>query len=219
MSPMDDAATTTDGTKAADAMSSADAIPAPPLEPGPTAGAATDAMGPPPPTADAAAAMAETVAVAAPGLPAVAPARRRLASAAMFGRLLRFAFAIALLVGGGYVGYQAYLSNRPAPAIPGDPAVVGIPTPPAVAELAAAIGADDANAIRVSLTADMFSSYASDMERFGITKVQSVETLGTFKDGERTATALVILGRMTDGSPFTINLVVIAQGGQIVRLR
>ena len=135
------------------------------------------------------------------------------------GRLLRFAFAIALLVAGGYAGYQAYLANRPAAEIPGDPAVLGVPTPPAVAELAAAIGADDANGIRVALSADMFSSYAADLERFGITRVQSVETLGTFDDGDRSATALVILGETSDGSPFTINLVVIAQGGQIVRLR
>jgi len=150
---------------------------------------------------------------------AAAPTRRRLGSAAVLGRVLRFAFAIALLTAGASAGYQVYLANRPAPEIPGDPAVVGIPTPPAVAELAAAIGSDDANAIRVSLSAEMFSSYAADMERFGITRVQSVETLGTFDDGNRSATALVILGQTVDGSPFTMNLVVIAQGGKIVRLR
>lgn len=191
-----------------DAMSTADAIPAPDATPvldtTPTVEASAEPMAPP----------------AAPLAPiAAAPSRKGLASAALGARLLRFAFAIVLLVAGAYSGYQLYLDHRPAPEIPGDPAVVGTSTPPAVAELAAAIGSDDANAIRVALSADMFSSYAADMERFGITRVQSVETLGTFDDGDRTATALVILGQTVDGSPFTINLVVIAQGGQIVRLR
>jgi hypothetical protein len=91
--------------------------------------------------------------------------------------------------------------------------------PPAVAELAAAIGSDDANGIRVALNSEMFSRYAADMERFGIVSVDGVATLGTYADGPRSATALAILGRTADGSPFTINLVVIAQDGQIVRLR
>ena len=185
-----------------DAMTTADAIPAGSTDPAP-----------PPALPEAALAAAIAAPIAA------APSRKGIGSAVLAGRLMRFAFAVVLLGAGAYAGYQVYLGNRPAAAIPGDPAVIGIPTPPAVAELAAAIGSDDANAIRVSLSADMFSSYAADMERFGITRVQSVETLGTFDDGDRSATALVILGQTTDGSPFTINLVVIAQGGQIVRLR
>ena len=44
-------------------------------------------------------------------------------------------------------------------------------------------------------------------------------TLSTFVDGSRTATALVIPGRSADRNPFTMNLVVIAQDGQIVSLR
>ena len=130
------------------------------------------------------------------------------------------ALTVALLALGVYGGWQVYTTNLPAPALPGDPAVVGVATPPAVAELASAIGADDANSIRVALNPDMFSRYTSDMERFGIATVDGVTTLATFADGPRTATALVIpLPPDTDLNPFTINLVVIAQDGQIVSLR
>lgn len=196
---------------------------------GPAATPSTDVpAGAAPPTAaetTAAGIAATTAAMGAPitaaeASPIAVVAPRQGFSAAVAGRrLLRFVFAGALLAGGIYLGYQTFLQNRPAPAIVGDPAVFDSTTPAVVEDLAAAIGADDANAIRVALTAEMFSSYTSDMERFGISRIGSVETLGTYTDGARTATALVILGQTVDGNPFTINLVVIAQDGQIVRLR
>ena len=214
---------TTDPTRepitGSQAMSTADAIPvpdgvaipaSPATEPPPTegsAGAAADA-----PAAPAAAAPAASIAVPAAD-------RARLSGMVMVRRILAFAFTVALLVAGVYAGWQYYTASQPAPVAPGDPAVVGVPTPPIVSELASAIGADDANAIRVTLNAEMFSRYTADMERFGIQTIDGVTTLGTFADGPRTATALVILGRSADRNPFTINLVVIAQDGQIVRLR
>jgi hypothetical protein len=203
-------------------MSTADALPvpdgvaipaSPATEPPPTDGDATAATDVP---AGAAAAVA-----AAPGASIAVPAadRARLSAVVIVRRLLGFAFTLALLVAGVYAGWQYYTASQPAPVAPGDPAVVGVPTPPIVSELASAIGADDANAIRVTLNAEMFSRYTADMERFGIQTIDGVTTLGTFADGPRTATALVILGRSADRNPFTINLVVIAQDGQIVRLR
>ena len=217
-----DPATTAEGVEtdvAGDAVAAAGAD---------TTASATDA---PPATAtatatDAATATATTTdpttteAVSAAPAVATKPVRTAGAVALVVGkRLLRFAFTLALLGLGVYAGWQFYETNRPAPTVVGDPAVLGVATPPAVAELATAIGSDDANGIRVALSSEMFSSYTADMERFGIMKVEGVATLGTYMDGPRSATALAILGRTADGSPFTINLVVIAQDGQIVRLR
>jgi hypothetical protein len=179
-----------------------------PVPPNPNAPAADAAPLPPP--------AVEPPAVAA----AIVPAKRRGAVAMVVGRrLARFVFAVALLGGGVVAGYQYYLNTRPVETPQGDPAVVGVPTPPVVAELASAVAADDADRIRVALTPEMFGSYTSEMERFGIVTIDKVATLGTFAEGSGSATELVILGRAADRSPFTINLVVIAQDGQIVKLR
>ena len=117
-------------------------------------------------------------------------------------------------------GYQVYLDNRPAPAIPGDPAVVGI------ADAARRGGARGRHRRRTTPTPSASRSAPTcspatprTWSGSGSPASSRCETLGTFDDGDRTATALVILGQTVDGSPFTINLVVIAQGGQIVRLR
>jgi hypothetical protein len=219
-----------ESTTEGQALTTADAIPA-------TDGGAIRATAgaePPPADNDAAAAAVTTTAAAttasttetmptvtvpAPSIAVPAANRSRLSGVVILRRLLNTAVTVALLVAGIYAGWQYYTSNQPTAAPPGDPAVVGVPTPPIVSELANAIGADDANAIRVTLNAEMFSRYTADMERFGIQSIDGVTTLGTFSDGPRTATALVILGRSVDRNPFTINLVVIAQDGQIVRLR
>jgi hypothetical protein len=219
---------TTDQTRepstGSQALSTADAMPvpdgvaipaSPATEPPPQEGDVTAAA-----TDVPAAATAATVAATpAASIAVPAPDRARLSVLVLGRRLLAFAFTVALLVAGIYAGWQYYTTSQPAPVAPGDPAVVGVPTPPIVSELASAIDADDANAIRVTLNAEMFSRYTADMERFGIQTIDGVTTLGTFADGPRTATALVILGRSADRNPFTINLVVIAQDGQIVRLR
>jgi hypothetical protein len=88
-----------------------------------------------------------------------------------------------------------------------------------VAELANAIAADDSDAIRAALLPEIFSSYTADLQSFGLTRVEGVETLGTYIDGPRTATVLVIHGRDVERNPFSINLVVLTQDGKIVRLR
>jgi hypothetical protein len=216
-----------------DSMTTADAIPAPdgvaisapqgseepPVAQGdvspPAESAATAATA----TTTATSAVTATPAAAATPIAVSKDDRARLSALVIGKRLLTLAITVALLGGGIYAGLQYYNTTHPAPVTPGDPAVLGVPTPPIVAELASAIDADDPNAIRVTLNAEMFSRYTADMERFGIASIDGVTTLGTFADGPRTATALVILGRSTDRNPFTINLVVIAQDGQIVRLR
>jgi hypothetical protein len=177
------------------------------------------------PTSEAIAAAPATDAPAAPATPAppaaAAPAvpTRRTRTIALAARTLRFAFALALFGAGVAIGWQAYRANLAPPPIVGDPAIASTRTPDVVAELANAIAADDADAIRSALAQDMFSRYTSEMERFGISTVSSVDTLGTYADGPRTATALILHGSTTDNSPFNINLVVVTQNGSIVRLR
>jgi hypothetical protein len=185
---------------------------------GTTAATTTAAATLPPPDApatDRATAM-EAATAAAPALPVRRPRTVFLA----FGRrVLRFAVAAALLVAGVYAGWQVHVSSQPVTVIQGDPAVVGVPTPPVVVELANAIGADDADAIRAALAPEIFSSYTADLQNFSITQVLAVDILGTFADGPRTATGLVIHGRDPQRNAFSVNLVVLTEGGAIVRLR
>lgn len=158
-------------------------------------------------------------AAVAPTAPAIPTRRGRLVALVFARRLARLVAFVALVGLGVALGWQVYQQSRPVAPVVGDPAVIGVPAPAVVAELANAIGSDDADAIRAALTPDIFSSYAADMERFGIASIESVETLGTYADGPRSATQLVILARLADRSPFTINMVVVVQDGQVVRLR
>jgi hypothetical protein len=183
--------------------------------------ATAETTAPPEATAEATATTVDQAAHAQTSAAApVVPARRaRTLALTILGRVLRFAVAVGLLAVGVVLGWQVYLTNLPPPAIAGDPAVAGVPAPAGVAELANAIAADDADAIRSALHQDMFARYTSEMERFGIATVDSVDTQATYADGPRTATALILHGSTVDRNPFTINLVVVTQDGQIVRLR
>jgi hypothetical protein len=163
--------------------------------------------------------MAVTVATPAPDAPAK-PVRRFRARALVVGRrLLRLVLTLSLFGAGVYLGWRSFVDNRPVTEVVGDPAVIGNPTPAIVAELAAAIAADDADAIRAALAPEIFSNYTADLQNFGIATVEGVDTLGTYVDDNRTATVLVIHGRDADRNAFNVNLVVITQDGQIVRLR
>lgn len=158
--------------------------------------------------------------VAATSVAPAVPARRARAILLVTGRrLLRFAFAAVLLAAGAYAGWQFYMSNQPVAVIQGDPAVVGVATPAVVAELATAIANDDSDAIRAAMAPEIFSSYTADLQSFGITQVVGVDTLGTYADGTRTATELVLHGRDATRNAFSMNLVVLTEGGVIVRLR
>lgn len=212
---------------------SADAMPLPGTPPAtdPAATSAADAI----PATDAAiavgdaptatpeatlpAGLAATIATPAADAPAK-PVRRIRTRALVVGRrLLRLVLTLSLLGAGVYIGWRTFVDNRPVTEVVGDPAVVGNPTPAIVAELVAAIAADDADAIRAALSPEIFSSYTADLQNFGIARVEGVEALGTYVDGPRTATVLVIHGRDADRNAFNVNLVVITENGQIVRLR
>jgi hypothetical protein len=148
----------------------------------------------------------------------LAPVRRRaLTVVAGLTRLLRYAFMVALLAAGVAIGYQAFLTSLPAPTGPvSDAATAGNQPAPVVRELIAAIGRNDADAIRSSVPAEPYKALTSEMARWEIQEVTSVETLATYEDGQRTATAFVMIGRDNSRNPVAINLIVETQAGNIV---
>jgi hypothetical protein len=197
------------------------ATPAPPAMPD-VAQAEAIATGAAASPAEAAAAqLAAGGTVAAPAATAATstPGAFRRALAHELRLLGRFGVSLALVALGVAIGWNAYLGSRPAPAIGGDPSVIGQPAPAVVQEFAQAISSGDSDAIRSALQQEMFARYTAEMQRFGIASIDAVETLGTFTDGPRTATALILHGVTMDRSPFSLNLVVVTQDGLIVRLR
>jgi hypothetical protein len=170
--------------------------------------------------ADATAAIAAPAAPAdaAAEVPAIRPARRlALAVAAGLGRLLRFAFVVALFAGGLTLGYQAHLATSVGSAGPvADPATAGNQPAPVIRELIAAVESNDADRIRSVVPSEPYKLFTSEMQNWSFQEVTSVETLATFEDGTRTATAFVMIGRSAQGNPVTINLVAETEGGNIV---
>ena len=168
------------------------------------------------------AATAEPAAAAAVG-PADAPAvvgvprRRSLAIVAGLTRVLRFALVLAGFGFGVLLGYQYFLTSQPAPTGQVvDPATAGNLPAPVVREFIAAVARNDADAIRSAVPATPYKALTAEMSRWEINKVTSVETLATFEDGQRTATAFVMIGRDGSQNPVAINLVVETQAGNIV---
>ena len=56
-------------------------------------------------------------------------------------------------------------------------------------------------------------------QRFGIHRVQSIETLKTEIDGTRSATEIMMMAENADGLGFGINLVILVDGGKIEGFR
>ena len=161
-------------------------------------------------------AAAAAAAVDAP--PAIGAARRRrLAIVAGLTRVLRFALMLALLAVGIALGYQSFSTSQPPPTAPVvDPATAGNQPAPVVREFIAAVGRNDADAIRSAVPATPYKALTAEMSRWEINTVTSVETLATYEDGQRTATAFVMIGRNSSKNPVAINLVVETQAGNIV---
>lgn len=193
---------TRDQTLAIDAE--APAAPAPPLAP-PVAPVVE-------PPAEAAAGTAEADAPAAPRR------HRRLALAAGLLWIVRWLFAIALFVMGLSLGNLIFQATTAPDVAVVDPATNAEP-PAVVREFIGALAADDADAIRSSLAAEPHARLVSEMKRFEIAEITSVETLSTHVDGTRTATAVVIKAVTTTGVPIAVNLVILADGATIEGFR
>ena len=150
--------------------------------------------------------------------PVVSVARRRgLAVVAGIGRLLRFALVVVLFALGVVLGNQAFLNSQSAASrSAADPATVGKQPAPVVREFIAAVGTNDADRIRSAVPAEPYKLFTSEIERWKFQQVTSVETLATYEDGPRAATAFVMLGLDTDGNPIAMDLVVETQDGNIV---
>ena len=180
------------------------------IPPSETAATAIPAAGP----AEAAATTADPAIDS--GVP-VATRRRRLIVIAAIQRVLRFALMLGLFAVGITIGYQTFLRSEPAPTGPvADVATAGNLPAPVVRELIAAVGRNDADAIRSTLPANPYKALTAEMSRWEIQQVTSVETLATYEDGPRTATAFVMIGRDRTQNPVAINLIVETEAGNIV---
>jgi hypothetical protein len=118
-----------------------------------------------------------------------------------------------------FAGFRFFTDSQPAPPIVANPGVGGAAAPAIVVELVNAMTANDTDRIRTVMTQQVFNTYAGELQRFSIATIESVETLGTYAEGFRTATMLVLHGRRVNDNPFILPLVVITENGQIVRLR
>lgn len=158
---------------------------------------------------------------AAPAAVADAPSkpRRRLALAAGVLRLLTLLLTFSLFAVGIVLGVGMFQRMQPAPAAVAAAPIVNTPAPAAVQEFVTALGSNDPDALRSAVPAEPYAQLVGEMQRWEFLRVQEVETLSTFVDGDRSATELVLLGRDTAGVPVLINLVVQTQGGQIVVFR
>lgn len=153
--------------------------------------------------------------------PAVsAPARLRSARAvAGLRRLINFAIMVALLVGGVAIGYRSFQAAQPPAPLVGDPVTADVPPPPVVAEFVTALASNDADAIRSAVPTDPYKELTSELQRWGIATVTSIQTLSTFNDGPRSSTAIVLIGTSTQGNSVNINLNIQADAGKIVSFR
>lgn len=183
---------------------------------------AVDAGGVDAPVADSTAvdaAAVETPAVAVDAPPEQAKVSRRPVIMAALRRLVMITLAIALFVGGVVLGTTTFQRTRPVPiGVQGSISVID--PPPAVAqEFITALAANDADALRSSLSAQPNKDLTDEFARFSIKRIVSVETLGTSVDGSRSATEILMRAEKTDGLPFEVNLVILVDGGQIEGFR
>ncbi|HET9757686.1 MAG TPA: hypothetical protein VFP66_14360 [Candidatus Limnocylindrales bacterium] len=144
--------------------------------------------------------------------------RRRIVFIAGLRRVLAFALSVLLFAGGVAIGLRVFEMNRPA--APVTATIDSAATPPAVAqEFIRALATNDADALRSSLDQQPHKDITDEMTRFGIHRVQSIETLKTEIDGTRSATEIMMMAENADGLGFGINLVILVDGGKIEGFR
>jgi len=88
-----------------------------------------------------------------------------------------------------------------------------------VQEFITALGRNDSDAMRSALPPQPHKDLTDLMTSYGIQNLEGTEILGTLIDGTRSATEIVMKGARTNGNPFAINLVILADGGQIKGFR
>lgn len=170
-----------------------------------------------PATETTAAVETAAVAVDAPAIPA--KVSRRPVVITGLRRLVTFALAIALFAGGVALGATTFQRTRPAPVGVDGSITVADPPPAVTQEFIRALAANDADAMRSSLSAQPSKDLTDEFERFSIQRIVSVETLGTHVDGTRSATEILLRAEKTDGLPFEVNLVILVDGGKIEGFR
>ena len=92
-----------------------------------------------------------------------------------------------------------------------------------------ALSRNDLDAVRSSVSpirneqgevvADPYRLLAGELQSMRMQEVSQVELVGTFVDGDRTATAIVISGRSTQGADVSRQLIVQTMSGNIVIFR
>jgi len=135
-------------------------------------------------------------------------------------RFIQFAFGVGLFVFGIWIGMQVFQSTQKSTDPVGATAVSnGVPTPPVVEEFAHALQTGGPDAVRSSVSPDVFKLLAYELQRWDYATIKKVDVLSTAVDGPRTATGLILTGTTTDGRTMWINLIVHTENGQISTLR
>jgi hypothetical protein len=135
-------------------------------------------------------------------------------------RFIQFAIGVGLFVFGIWIGMQVFQSTQKSTDPVGATAVSnGVPTPAVVQEFAHALQAGGSDAVRSSVSTDVFALLASELQRWDYATIKKVDVLSTAVDGPRTATGLILSGTTTDGRTMWINLIVHTENGQISTLR
>jgi hypothetical protein len=135
-------------------------------------------------------------------------------------RFIQFAIGVGLFVFGIWIGMQVFQSTQKSTDPVGATAVSnGVPTPPVVQEFAHALQAGGPDAVRSSVSTDVFALLASELQRWDYATIKKVDVLSTAVDGPRSATGLILTGTTTDGRTMWINLIVQTENGQISTLR
>ena len=134
----------------------------------------------------------------------------------------------AIFVGGVALGYARFQAVQPVTPAAANAATAG-ETPISVQALIQALANNDFDAARTSVSPirneqgqivnDPYRWLAGELQTMRLQAVNKVGLVGTYVDGQRTATAIVISGRSTQGADVSRQLIVQTVDGNIVSFR
>ncbi len=156
--------------------------------------------------------------------------RRRLVALAGLGRVVRFVVMVAIFSAGVALGYARFqVAQTAEPTVGGNPVTAGVEAPASVVGMVQSLRGNDLDAVRSAVAAirddegnvvtDPYRWLAGELQAMRLMEVGTVETLSTYVDGPRTATGLIITGRMAGGVPVSRHLIVQTTNGQIVSFK